>query len=211
MKKGFRKYIGMSLVLIMLLSTTAFANEADYGAKGVIEKETFTIEEMLNYAIQDEYLAKAEYEKIIDEYGEQRPFTNIVKAEEYHIYLLKPLFEEYDIELPKNNANEYVVVPKSIEEALEVGVQAEIDNISMYEKFLMQELPTDIEDVFERLKNASENHLIAFERGTERGNVQGSYGFGRGNDRGNKRSNCGFERRADGENTNNSYGFGMRK
>ena len=151
-----------------------------------LEKATKKLQNIYGMEIKDEYLAKAEYEKIIEIYGEQRPFTNIIKAEETHISLLKPLFEAYDVDLKSDNAKEYVIVPESIEAALKVGVQAEIENIEMYEKFLEQDLPEDVKDVFERLMNASKNHLKAFENGVDRGN-----GIGRGseNGRGNQRVN----------------------
>jgi hypothetical protein len=125
----------------------------------------YTLEEMLVYAIEDEYKAYAEYEKIIDIYGDPRPFTNIIKAEQTHIEALEPLFEKYNFDLPENNAKEEVIVPNDLQEAMDIGVQAEIDNIAMYEKFLSQELPQDIEDTFNYLMNASENHLSAFQRG----------------------------------------------
>ena len=54
-------------------------------------------------AIQDEYKAKAVYQKVINTFGEVRPFSNIIKAEEQHIQELLPLFEKYGVEVPKNN------------------------------------------------------------------------------------------------------------
>ena len=47
-----------------------------YGSAGALEDENMTLADMLTYAIQDEYLARAEYELIISEYGNVRPFTN---------------------------------------------------------------------------------------------------------------------------------------
>lgn len=41
------------------------------------EDSTLEVKEMLLYAIQDEYLANKEYGMIMDEYGQQRPFSNI--------------------------------------------------------------------------------------------------------------------------------------
>lgn len=146
--------------------------EYDYGAISALEKDELTIEEMLNYAIQDEYLARQEYESIMQEYGEQKPFSNIIRAEETHIELLKEIYEEYGYEIPVDNAINYVVIPESLEMAFEIGVQAEIDNIAMYEKFLENELPDDIEAIFIELRDGSKKHLAAFERGV-RGNGQG--------------------------------------
>lgn len=59
-----------------------------------------------------------------------------------------------------------VVVPADPVSALENGVQAEIENIAKYDKFLSTAaatpLPADVRETFERLKAASENHLRAF-------------------------------------------------
>lgn len=38
----------------------------------------------------------------------------------------------------------------------------------MYEKFLAQDIPDDIREVFEELMNASKNHLEAFKRRLEK-------------------------------------------
>ena len=166
MKKNI---ISLSLILILTMSIGigSFADEINFGAKGAESDNSITLEEMLTYAIQDEYLARMEYEKIMDEFGEQRPFSNIIKAEEYHIELLKPLLEKYKITV-KDESEELTLVPESITEALKVGIQAEIDNIAMYEKFLATDLPDDVKLVFEELMNASKNHLSAFERTSER-------------------------------------------
>lgn len=183
--------LGLILSLIsglILISSPAMAGEDQYGAENVAEKETYTLEEMLNYAIEDEYKARAEYELIIEKMDGGRPFTNIIKSEETHIAMLKPLFEAHDIALPEDNASEHVVLPESIDAALEIGVQAEIDNIAMYERFLSQDLPEDVESAFQRLKAASESHLKAFEQALEgggnaragRNNGSSNQGNGRG-------------------------------
>lgn len=162
MKKSILS-LSMILILTMAFGIGSFADDIDFGAKGAESDDQITIEEMLKYAIQDEYLARMEYEKIMDEFGAQRPFSNIIKAEEYHIELLTPLLEKYGVEVVDESEN-YVAIPDSVNEALEVGIQAEIDNIAMYEKFMENDLPSDIELVFEELMNASKNHLSAFER-----------------------------------------------
>ncbi|MBN2849847.1 MAG: DUF2202 domain-containing protein [Erysipelotrichaceae bacterium] len=143
------------------------------------DETSYTIEEMLTMAIQDEYLARQEYETIIDEYGQIRPFTNIIQAEVNHIEMLEPLFTAYQLSLPDDNAIDFVVLPETLEETYEIGVQAEVNNIAMYERFLEEDLPDDVKDVFERLMNASYNHLEAFAR-----QVEGEFGGkGRSNGR----------------------------
>ena len=82
---------------------------------------------------------------------------------------LKEIYAEYDYDVPKDNAIDYTVLPESLEAAFDIGVQAEIDNIAMYEKFLEIKLPENIHEVFVELRDGSEKHLAAFERGV-RGN-----------------------------------------
>ena len=145
--------------------TSTTENEgAGYGAAGARADESLTVEEMLVYAIQDEYLAHAEYVYILDAFGERKPFSNIVRAEEKHIAELKTLFDEYDIGVPADAADGHIIIPASIKEALETGVQAEIDNIAMYEEFLGHELPDDVRGTFTSLRDASKSHLEAFQR-----------------------------------------------
>jgi len=153
--------------LVMALSAYVYAQEL-FGAKGAQQSSDPTLEQMLTYAIQDEYLARAEYNFIINEYGPVRPFSNIIHAEGQHINMLIPLFTAYGFAVPEDNAAEHIVVPRDLKGALETCVQGEIDNIGMYEMFLNKQLPEDVRDVFERLKNASGNHLRAFRNALSR-------------------------------------------
>jgi hypothetical protein len=134
-----------------------------YGSTGALADNDLTLADMLTYALQDEYLAHAEYEYIIGAYGSIRPFTNIIRAEETHIETLLPLFETYGIAVPENDADTRVASVASLTEAYQAGVEAEIMNIDMYEAFLAEELPSDVRTVFESLMKASESHLQAFE------------------------------------------------
>lgn len=175
-----KKLFAMS-VLILMIGTTGFAAEAP-GATGALAQETYTIEEMLHYAIQDEWLAEAEYTALMEEFDVTRPFSNIQRAELTHIDLLLPLFESYGIELPAKP--DLAVIPETLAETYQIGIAAEIANIAMYEKFLEDEtLPDDIASVFTRLMNASKNHLNAFQHQVDRGIdgfSQGGNRFGRG-------------------------------
>lgn len=165
-----KKFIAVLTAVLMAgaVSVTAFAEESDFGSAAVTEDKTYTLSEMLTYAIEDEYMAYAGYDTIINTFGVQRPFTNIIKAESTHISELEPLFEEYGINLPENSAAEYVMVPDTLLDAFKAGVEAELGNIAMYETFLAQNLPDDVRLVFTELMNASENHLAAFENGVTR-------------------------------------------
>lgn len=134
-----------------------------YGAEGALDDTTLTLADMLTYAIQDEYLARAEYDWITSTFGSVRPFTNIMRAEETHIEALQPLFEAYGIAAPADEGASHAVAVGSLTEAYQAGVNAEVNNIAMYETFLAQELPDNVRAVFESLMRASENHLRAFQ------------------------------------------------
>lgn len=187
----------VGIVTVTVTSVNAQSVYDEYALDTTVEGYEYSLEEMLILAIQDEYMAKAEYEAIIAEFGEVKPFTNILVAEQTHINLLLPLFEAYEIALPANTASDNVVIPESITSALATGVQAEEANIAMYQAFLSQDnLPDDVRSAFEYLLNASEHHLQAFSQdrysyyGTDMANqvknqfkkmFQGSNGQSKGN------------------------------
>ena len=183
MKKNKIVWMYVLIITVIVFSLTGCAgtspaaesqdsSKTGFGAEGALSAGDFEIEGMLKYAIQDEYLARQEYEMIMDAYGQQRPFSNIIQAEETHIALLKEIYQTYGYEIPEDNAAAYAVLPDSIDEAIVLGVTAEENNIAMYNLFLEQELPDDIKAVFVELRDASENHLAAFEKGP-RGNGNG--------------------------------------
>ena len=176
------KLMALSLALLMPLIALG---ETPFGAAALSEGKTYTVEEMLTYAIQDEYLAQAEYKVIMDAYGEQRPFINIMKAEGVHVQRLLPLFTAHGVTVPEDTALEHTVKPDSLQAAYEAGVTAEVHNIAMYEAFLKQEdLPDDVRAVFEALMRASGNHLRAFEQNANKqgmGNQNRAAGKGQQN------------------------------
>jgi hypothetical protein len=135
-----------------------------YGAKGAKADLNLTLEEMLTYSIEDEYFARGYYSFVIEKFGEIVPFNNIVKAEELHIMAVKSLFPTYPLSIPSDKANDYITAPLSIKEALEVAEQIEIENIAMYERFLKENLPEDVKEIFTGLRNGSQNHLQAFQK-----------------------------------------------
>ena len=183
---GGALYLGISTY-----ASDQVSYDADFVALEVDENGEYSLEDMLIYAMLDEIHAKQTYEAIIEAYGEIRPFTKIVVAEQTHIDLLLPLFETYQLEVP---VSDYVpIVPETIEEVLALGVEAEIANIALYEAFLSQDLPDDVREVFEQLVEASNHHLAAFSK--DRNGMFGGLGFqksqkGRNNNR--NQQHCNF-------------------
>jgi hypothetical protein len=131
------------------------------GAKAALAATSLDLASMLTYAIQDERIARTEYEVILERFGSQRPFANIVQAERTHESWLLGLFAAHGIAVP-SDATARPIAPKDWATAIEAGRQAEIDNIAMYDRFLAQSLPADVRQVFEQLKAGSQNHLRAF-------------------------------------------------
>jgi transcription termination factor NusB len=87
-----------------------------------------------------------------------------LKAEATHISYMEDLYETYELELPNIDPSQHIILPESINYAYLAGVEAEIINIAMYERFLEQDLPEDVLNVFEQLKEGSESHLQAFKK-----------------------------------------------
>mgnify|MGYP001213391389 CR=1 FL=1 len=176
--------VAVALAILTMASVSALA---EYGS-GAVTGGTYTTEQMLTYAIQDEYMALAEYQAIIAKFGASRPFTSLITAEQRHIDLLKPLFATYGVAVPEDDAAGRVNAPETLAEAYEVGIKAEANNIAMYNAFLGQDIPADLHAVFASLKAASENHLSTFEKKSsgQTGNGQGNRnGRGNGNGKGN--------------------------
>lgn len=140
----------------------------DYGAFGALSTPSLTLPQMLTYALQDEYLAQARYNNIISTFGNIPTFVQIREAEMRHITALLPLFERYQVPLPIDISESFVTTPDNLKAAFAAGVQGEIENIYMYERLLLQNIPNDVRIVFNQLRNASLNHLAAFERGVAR-------------------------------------------
>ncbi len=172
-----RKRITTILTLGLMLLTLpilALAQASDVSTT-TGDQNTYTLEQMLNNAIQDEYKAQATYQMILTAYGDNNAFANIAQAEASHIAELTVLFQANGFAVPADTAATQVTLPVDMEAAYAAGVTAESNNITMYAAFLSQtNLPQDVRDTFTELQNASENHLSAFTHNLDReGNGQG--------------------------------------
>jgi hypothetical protein len=141
-----------------------------YGSFAAAADSDRSVDEMLRYAIQDEYVARAEYRAIMAKFGEIRPFSNIVGSEESHIAWLKDAYAAEGLAVPADGAASRVVVPATLKDAYKAGVDAEVANIAMYDSFIASKLMAraenaDLKSLFIRLRDASKNHLAAFENG----------------------------------------------
>ncbi|MDH7484187.1 MAG: hypothetical protein QHH01_06135 [Spirochaetales bacterium] len=157
------------MVLAMAQPVASQSSLPLYGNAAAKADNNLTVEAMLTYAIQDEYLARAEYIAIMAKFGQIPPYSNIKEAEEQHIQWLTQMFATLKLTVPVDKAAQYIHAPATLKEAAQAGVQAEIDNIAMYERFLAQPVLKDpryaaVVELFTRLRDASRNHLEAFQR-----------------------------------------------
>ena len=138
------------------------------GSLVAIADSQLTWIDMMHYAVDDEYLAQAEYRLILDTYGSIKPYSNIVLSEGNHLSLLGQLFDLYQFPFPADPSAGHVVLPNSLLEAAQIGVAAEINNIEMYRYFMTLPIEANMATVFQLLMDASMNHLAAFERQVDR-------------------------------------------
>lgn len=137
------------------------------GLEYPVKKLSSEVQDALNKAIDDEYKALSTYEAVIAEFGIVRPFSMIKGAEEQHIASLKAVYDKYGLEIPENSWLGKVSVSATLQEACQVGVEAEIANAALYKDELLPAVQgyEDIVAVFTNLMNASQQkHLPAFER-----------------------------------------------
>jgi hypothetical protein len=125
------------------------------------------VQEALNEAINDEYKALSVYEAVVAKFSTVRPFSMIMGAEEQHIASLKAIYDKYGLEVPTNTWPSKISAPDTLQEACQIGVDAEIANAALYKENLLPVVKEyeDITAVFENLMNASEEkHLPSFEK-----------------------------------------------
>lgn len=138
----------------------------------------------LNGAIQDEYKARATYNKILDTFGEVMPFAHIVNAEGRHVEALAYLHTRYGVAIPEDTWADKIPAYATLKEAAEASVQAEVDNGALYEGLMKDVTNVEVTNVFKALQFATmEHHLPAFQRLLDRQNgvVTGmGNGMGRG-------------------------------
>ncbi len=126
-----------------------------------------TVRNALSLSLADERKALATYAAVLDRYGSNTaPFANIRNAEETHRNLVLDLYDTYDIPVPGDTTIvDPIVQTATLAELCQVGVDAEIANIALYDDTVLPAVTAyaDITDVMNRLRNASaDSHLPAF-------------------------------------------------
>jgi len=155
--------------------------------------ETSSLQAKLDLALQDEYHARDFYAAVLEQYGDVRPFANIIRGEERHIEALLNLYEAYGLTAPKDAhaGSEYNFT--SLADAAEQALAAEKANAGLYDELLDGVTDQRVIDVFEQLQWAShERHLPALQNYVENGGQRcagNGYSRGRGDGKGNGSGN----------------------
>lgn len=125
------------------------------------------VKDTLGKAIDDEYKAYSTYESVIKKFGNVRPFSMIIRAEEQHISSLKAIYDKYGLVAPDNSYSGKITAPSTLQLACQTGVKAEIANATLYQDELLPVVADypDITAVFTNLMNASQQkHLPSFQK-----------------------------------------------
>lgn len=123
-------------------------------ARGAIER-----------ALADEREAEARYTAVTRALGAVMPFRQLERAERRHAWALEQLLAQHRAPVPPAPSAPSAVETKSRREECALGVQAEKENIALYDELMTSDLPADVQCVFSRLRAASrERHLPALER-----------------------------------------------
>jgi hypothetical protein len=119
----------------------------------------------LDRTLQDEYHAERIYLGVLGDFGDVRPFANVVYAEQRHSESIARLYGNHGLVAPESLWSvDNVPHFGSPAEACAAAVSAELENVALYDAQLALDLPRDVRNVFENNRAASlERHLPAFQ------------------------------------------------
>ncbi len=138
------------------------------------------LEEILRDALEDERKAEATYAAVIEKFGEVRPFINIIDAERRHSAAIERQMTRLGFAIPANHWEGKGEAPATLVEACSMAVEAEIENIALYDRLLPAIADDVVRQVLQNLQDASrDNHLPAFRRCLEREDSGGGRGVGK--------------------------------
>jgi hypothetical protein len=127
---------------------------------------TPTLESVLFADIQDEWRAEAIYARVLADFGDLRPFANIIWAERRHAEAVAGLLIARGIPFP-DRATTVDSAPRfaTFREACAAAYQAEVENVALYDSQMKLDLPADVRAVLQANRDASfYNHMPAFSR-----------------------------------------------
>ena len=149
---------------------------------------------ILSDALDDERKAEATYSAIIETFGPVRPFINIIDAEARHSAAIERQMRRLDLAIPENPWRASVIEPpNSLADACAIAIDAEIQNIALYDRLIPQIGDSAVKHVLQNLQDASRNnHLRAFRRSLAREKGErGGNPIGRGRSGPRHHAGCG--------------------
>ncbi len=156
-------FIVFTLFFTFLFSTLGDKSSTPTGA-AVIQLST-SEKVALASVIENEYELRATYQKVLDKFGDERPFINVIGSKEHNINMLTELMLKHGTKPPAddwiNRVNEY----DSIEDACKAAVQFEADSSMLYQSVFAS---TSKDNVLEILLHIEKiimmNNIPTFER-----------------------------------------------
>lgn len=131
-----------------------------WGSGAANQDNNLTIEKMLKYALEDEYIKRTRYELICDKFDVKEPFYTMSKSETANIMKLITLFSKHNITIPADRSIEYIKTPKTLMEGYSLSIKGEENNAAMYEKFLKDNsIDVDMKEVFIKLISSSRENM----------------------------------------------------
>ncbi len=157
-------------------------DEAILRSKAIQPAAPFPVlQQALRIALYDEYAARAYYAAVVQAFGPQPPFVNIVQSEVRHSEALSRLCERYGVPRPIDPFPAETTVAPTWRANLERGAAGEIANIRLYDYLLGFVAEPDVRQVFASVQAASfNNRLPAFRRALEAAVARESWHVQRG-------------------------------
>lgn len=144
-----------------------------WGSGAASKDDNLTLEKMLKYAIEDEYIKRKRYELISQLFKIESPFYEMSKTETANILKLIDLFSKYSVPIPQDRSLEYIKAPKTLLEGYDLSIKGELNNSAMYDKFLEDSsLNKDVKKVFKELKSISNKQMKVLQKEREKLNNQ---------------------------------------
>lgn len=130
-----------------------------WGSGAASKDNDLTVEKMLRYALEDEYIKRTRYEMISEKFKIEEPFYTLSKTETSSMLRLISLFSKYNVPVPEDKSIEYIKMPKTLLEGYTLSVKGEENNIAMYERFIEDNaLNEDVKEIFSKLRDVSKEN-----------------------------------------------------
>lgn len=119
---------------------------------------------LLDEAYQDELKAYIRYEAVIEQFGDIRPFANLVESERRHLDHLADLYIARGL-TPAAVFEPAPVMYLSVASACQVSLEAERENVALLDRLIAETTEPDIKATLEWIREASAGrHIPALER-----------------------------------------------